>query len=150
MNEEQQNQRIAVVKDYFRKLDSGDSSMMDLLTDDIQIYFPKFGVGYGKAEVARAAQGMMSTLQKIEHDFERMNILVAGDHVVVEGFESGISANGTPWPVKDRSEGRYCNVFQFDGLKIKRLHIYTDPDFDSTHEERFLWPAVGMTRSDDI
>lgn len=62
MNEEQQNQRVAVVKDYFRKLDSGDSSMMDLLTDDIQIYFPKFGVGYGKAEVARAAQGMMSTL----------------------------------------------------------------------------------------
>ncbi len=150
MTEDLNQQRISVAMDYFRKLDAGDPSMMELLTDDIQMYFPKFGVGYGKAEVGRAAQGMMSSLRKIEHDFERMNILVAGDHVVVEGFEGGISSDGKPWPVEGRSEGRYCNVFQFDGLKIKRLHIYVDPDFDSTHEERFLWPTVGMTRAGDI
>jgi len=149
MTEDRNQQRIAVVIDYFRKVDAGDPSIMDLLTDDIQMYFPKFGVGYGKADVGRAVQGMMSSLRKIEHDFDRMNILVSGDHVVVEGFEGGISANGTPWPVEGRSEGRYCNVFQFDGLKIKRLHIYVDPDFDSTHEERFLWPTVGMTRPGD-
>lgn len=142
-------QRIAVTMEYFHKLDAGDPKMMDLLTHDIQMYFPKFGVGYGKEAVGRAAQGMMSTLQKIEHDFERMNVLVAGDHVIVEGFEGGLTTNGVTWPVKGRSEGRFCNVFQFDGLKIKRLHIYVDPDFDSAHEERFLWDHVGMTRSSD-
>lgn len=146
MTEKLVQQRIDIAMEYFRKLDAGDPTLEDLLTDDIQLYFPKFGMGYGKADLERASQGMMSTLRQIKHDFERMNILVAGDHVVVEGFEGGISANGTPWPVAGRSEGRYCNVFQFAGLKIKRVHIYVDPDFDSTHKERFLWPTVGMTR----
>jgi ketosteroid isomerase-like protein len=150
MTEALNEQRVAVAMDYFRKLDAGDPAMADLLTDDVQIYFPKFGVGYGKAEVGRAAQGLMSSLQTIEHDFERMNIIASGDHVVIEGFERGISADGTAWPVEGRSEGRYCNVFQFDGLKIKRLHIYVDPDLDSRHQERFLWPTVGMTHSGDI
>ncbi|HTN04106.1 MAG TPA: hypothetical protein VL132_19605 [Planctomycetaceae bacterium] len=77
-----------------------------------------------------------------------MTFHVAGDHVIVEGFESGVMADGTPWPVEGRSEGRFANVFEFDGDLIKRVHIYVDPDFASADNERFLWGIrVRMARS---
>jgi ketosteroid isomerase-like protein len=144
----QTHARVAIAMNYFRKVDNGDPSILDLMTEDVQIYFPKFGVGYGKAAVAEAAAGMMSTLRSIEHDFDRMTIISSGDFVVVEGFEKGVSIEGIEWPVPDRSEGRYCNVFEFRGDLIKRVHIYVDPDFTSTHQERFLWgDKVGITRT---
>ena len=131
--------RIAVAVEYFRKVDEADPTLLDLLTDDIQFYFPKFGVGYGKDAVAEAAQGLNASFRAIEHDFDRMNIMASGDHVIVEGFERGISADGIPWPDPERSEGRYCNVFEFRALLIKRVHIYVDPDFTSMDRARFLW-----------
>jgi len=57
----------------------------------------------------------------------------AGDRIVVEGTEAGILADGTPWPAGARSEGRYCNVFEFRGQLISHLHIYTDLDFAGRH-----------------
>lgn len=139
--------RIAVAMDYFRKVDAADPSLLDLMTDDIQLYFPKFGVGYGKAAVAESAQGLHASLRTIEHDFERMNIMTSGDHVIVEGFERGITADGVAWPDPERSEGRYCNVFRFRGLLIERVHIYVDPDFTSSDRARFLWgDTVRRTR----
>ena len=69
-------------------------------------YFPKFGVGYGKAEFMEVAKGLLGSLQRIEHDFDRMTFHVARDHVIVEGFEGGVMADGTAWPVEGRSEGR--------------------------------------------
>lgn len=138
--------RKSIAMEYFRKVDSADPTIMDLMTEDIQLYFPKFGVGVGKAAVAKASAGMMSTLRSIRHDFERMNVICSGTFVVVEGFEGGVSSDGVEWPVAGRSEGRYCNVFEFREKLIKRVHVYVDPDFMSTHSERFLWgDDVGMT-----
>ena len=131
--------RLEVATDYFRKIDSGDPAILDILTDDVETYFPKFGVGYGKAEFMELAKGLMGSLRSIQHDLDRMRFHVAGNHVIVEGFESGVMADGTPWPVERRSEGRFANVFEFEGDLIKRLYVYVDPDFASTHTERFLW-----------
>lgn len=131
--------RIEAANDYFRKIDSGDPSILDMLTDDVETYFPKFGVGYGKADFMEVAKGLMRSLQSIRHDLDRMKFHVAGHHVIVEGFESGVMADGTSWPVEGRSEGRFANVFEFEGALIKRIYIYVDPDFASTHNERFLW-----------
>ena len=89
----------------------------------------------------------MGSLQRIEHDFDRMTFHVAGDHVIVEGFEGGVMADGTPWPVEGRSEGRFANVFEFDGALIKRVFIYVDPDFPSANDAGFLWGRnVRLTR----
>jgi hypothetical protein len=131
--------RIELATDYFRKVDSGDPAILDIMTDDVETYFPKFGVGHGKAEFMELAKGLTGSLQSIRHDFERMKFHVAGNHVIVEGFESGVMADGTPWPVEGRSEGRFANVFEFEGHLIKRVYVYVDPDFASTHKERFLW-----------
>lgn len=131
--------RIAAVTAYFHKIDRGDPSILDIMTDDVEIYFPKFGVGHGKNDFMEVARGLMGSLERICHDVDRMTMHVAGDHVIVEGFESGVMADGTAWPVKGRSEGRFSNVFAFKGELIKRIAIYVDPDFQSTHTERFLW-----------
>ena len=125
--------------EYFRKVDEAVLTLLDLLTDEIQFYVPKFGVGYGRAAVAEAASGLNASLRAIEHDFDRMNIMTSGDHVIIEGFERGISADGLPRPDPERSEGRYCNVFEFRALLIKCVHIDVDPDFRSTDRARFLW-----------
>lgn len=137
--------RLEVATDYFRKVDSGDPSLVDSMTDDVEFYFPKFGVGRGKAAFAELAKGLLASLRSIQHDLERMRFHVAGDHVIVEGVESGVLADGTRWPVEGRSEGRFANVFEFDGEQIKRLYIYVDPDFASTHQERFLWGDEART-----
>jgi hypothetical protein len=131
--------RIEAATEYFRRIDRGDPTILDLFTDDVEVYFPKFGVGYGKAEFMEVANGLMGSLKSIRHDIDRLTFHVAGEHLIVEGFESGVMADGTPWPIEGRSEGRFANVFAFDGDLIRRLYIYADPDFASTHEERFLW-----------
>lgn len=140
--------RVEVATEYFRKIDNGDPTIVGIMTDDVEVYFPKFGVGYGKAEFLEVAKGLMGSLREMRHDFNRMKFHVAGDHVIVEGFESGVMADGTPWPVEERSEGRFANVFEFEGDLIKRLYVYVDPDFASTHEQRFLWgDRVRMSKS---
>ena len=48
------------------------------------------------------------------------------------------------WPDPERSEGRYCNVFGFRDLLIKRLHIYADPDFAGADRSRFLWGEAAI------
>ena len=139
--------RIDIAAEYFRRVDNGDATLFDLMTDDVQVYFPKFGTGYGKDEFAESAKGLLGSLKSIAHDMERMTYHVSGDHVIVEGFEGGVTAEGVEWPVPGRSEGRFCNVFEFEGELIKRVHVYVDPDFASTHTERFLWgDNVRMTR----
>lgn len=70
------------------------------------------------------------------HDVENLHILVAGDHVIVEGTERGMTRSGRTWPDGVVSTGRFCNVFEFDSLLIRRLHIYVDPSFTSSHQEQ--------------
>jgi hypothetical protein len=131
--------RVEVVTNYLRRVDAGDPSLLDLMTDDVQLYFPKFGVGYGKKAVGEAAAGLMTEIATIKHDFDRMTFITSGDYVVVEGFEGGTTKDGKAWPDPQRSEGCFCNVFVFEGLLIKRVHIYVDPDLTSSDRARFHW-----------
>lgn len=54
---------------------------------------------------------------------------VDGDRIAVEGQERGVTRAGETWPDGMVSEGRFCNVFEFEGLLIARAYIYVDPDF---------------------
>jgi len=45
------NDRLDTVNTYFRKVDAGDPTVLDLFTDDVQMFFPKFGIAHGKAAV---------------------------------------------------------------------------------------------------
>ena len=131
--------RVDVAKEYFRRIDNGDPAILDIMTDDVEAYFPKYGVGYGKADFMEIAKGLMGSLQSIKHDLDRMTFHEIGDFLIAEGFESGVMADGTPWPIEGRSEGRFVNVFGFSGNAIKRVYIYVDPDFATRDKARFLW-----------
>lgn len=131
--------RIALVKEYFRKGDTGDTTIIDMFTDDVELYFPKFGTRSGKAAVGAFVQGLLGQVQSLQHYQEAYTYIPSGDFVVVEGWESGVAKDGTPWPVKGRSDGRFCNVFRFRDDLISHLHIYVDPDFAGRDTERFYW-----------
>lgn len=135
-NDTRDQDRIAIIKSYFRKIDARDPSFFDFVSDDVELFFPKFGVGRGKAALALFGERLGSDLESLKHDIDGFSFIVAGDTIVVEGQESGVTRAGTRWPDGIVSEGRFCNVFVFDGLTIRRIHIYVDPDFTSSHTER--------------
>ena len=62
--------------------------------------------------------------------------VINGPYVVVEGREKGMTKQGVAWPDNVISYGLFCNVFEFEGNLIKRVHIYVDPDFTSCDSER--------------
>lgn len=129
-------QRIEVVREYFRRADAGDPALLDLYTDDVELFFPKFGLGRGKQDMAEFARRLWAGLEWLAHDIDSLHILVAGDHIVVEGTERGRTRSGQEWPDGTISTGRFCDVFAFDGLLISRVHIYVDPDFTNDHRAR--------------
>ncbi|MEQ5840099.1 nuclear transport factor 2 family protein [Paraburkholderia acidicola] len=136
------SKNVAAVKEYFVRGDAGRMDMLDLFTDEFQFYFPKFGIGKGKAEFAQFVQGLIGSLKSISHDIEALKFLEGHNFVVVEGTTEGVYGDGTSWSGGDTPGGRFSSVFEFrdDGL-ISRMHIYLDPDYSGKDTDRFLWGA---------
>ncbi|MFF3249215.1 nuclear transport factor 2 family protein [Streptomyces sp. NPDC002870] len=122
------------VREHFRRVDRGDPRFSDIYTDDIEFYFPKFGFGHGKDAIAELARRL--DLERLEHDIDGLDIMTSGDRVIVEGREWGTTREGRTWPDGEISRGLFCNVFTFRGHLICKLHVYTDPDFTSSHQEK--------------
>jgi ketosteroid isomerase-like protein len=133
------DEQVRLAKAYFARVDAGDPELLGMFTDDVRAYFPKIGTTRGKADLMRLVQALTGAVRRFVHDPQSMFFTQAGDRLVVEGTETGILADGTPWPAGARSEGRYCNVFEFRGPLISRLYIYADPDFAGRYD---LFPRV--------
>jgi ketosteroid isomerase-like protein len=123
--------KIQAVIAYFKKVDAGDTSYLDLFADDVKFFFPKFGTTQGKDFLVAFGQRLGLSLGSIWHDIPNFNFIVSGNTVVVEGTEGGTMKDGTVWPDKAMSQGRFCSVFEFSGGRISRMYIYVDPDFPS-------------------
>jgi len=130
---------LAVVKQYFVSTDAGQASVLDLFTDDVQIYFPKFGIATGKAAFGELATGLLGSLKSIAHYIPDFKYVVGADSVVVEGTTHGADREGVEWSGGKTAGGRFCSVFEFRGPLIARMHIYLDPDYTGRDENRFLW-----------
>ncbi|HFZ2534604.1 TPA: nuclear transport factor 2 family protein [Pseudomonas aeruginosa] len=128
--------RIETIRDYFRKVDAKDPSLLDLYTEDVEFFFPKFGVARGKAAMVQFAERIAKDAMKLTHDIDGLVFTVDGDRIVVEGREWGMTTDGRAWPDGEISQGRFANVFEFDGPLIKRTFIYVDPDFTSEDGRR--------------
>ncbi|MBD3885670.1 nuclear transport factor 2 family protein [Phormidium tenue FACHB-886] len=144
--------RIEAVNTYFRKVNTRDSTVLNLFTDDVQLFFPKFGLAHGKDALVKFSEIMMNQLERIEHDIEAFNYIVSGNFVVVEGTERGVMRGGLYCPDGIVSQGRFCNVFEFDGALIRRIYIYVDPDFTSADRDRIQifqgeQPSSDVTRN---
>lgn len=135
--------RIEIIREYFRKVDTKDPSLLDLFTDDVEFFFPKFGPARGKAALARFAARIALDAATLTHDIDGLVFIVDGDRIAVEGREWGVTADGRAWPDGEISQGRFANIFEFDGLLISRTCIYVDPAFTSEDRRR-----VSLYRSD--
>lgn len=130
---------LAAVKQYFIRADAGRPDVLDLFTDDVQIYFPKFGIAKGKAAFGELASGLLGSLKAIAHFISDFGYVVGSNSVVVEGTTYGADRQGVEWCGGKTAGGRFCSVFEFRGPLIARMHIYLDPDYTSRDKNRFLW-----------
>ena len=142
---ESDRRQIAVAQEYFRRVDAGRADLTDLMTEDVELYFPKFGIGRGKAAFGEMAAGMGRVFEFVEHDFRTYSFICSGTTLVVEGTTRGQLKTGQSWAAGMTPGGRFCNVFEFRGDLISRVYIYLDPDYVSEDTPRFLWGREGRT-----
>ncbi len=130
-------EQIRLAREYFTKVDAGDTSILEMFTDDVQGYFPKFGIAHGKAELVQLIGGLNDAVLRYAHPPESFVFTQAGNRLVVEGTESGVLTGGASFPAGARSEGRSCNVFACRGNLVCQLHIYAGPDYAGRHNDSF-------------
>jgi SnoaL-like protein len=133
-------QRKAIALEYLKRLDRG-QSFFELFDDHAQVYFPKWGLANGRAEIEKLFGDVGGTLSWIVHDYAYFNYIVQGDSVVVEGTSSGKTAGGVEWRAGVTHAGRWCDVFEIRNFKIQRLFIYLDPDYAGADVARYPWLA---------
>ncbi|HLA58083.1 MAG TPA: nuclear transport factor 2 family protein [Puia sp.] len=130
--------KIKVAREYFIRADAGRQDVLDLFTEDAEIYFPKFGFGYGRQSLFEMFKGFAGDLENIRHDYDTMIFIPSENYLVVEGTSHG-RMYGKSWAGGKTAGGRFCNVFTFLNKQITRLHIYLDPDYTGEDEARFRW-----------
>ncbi|HXW00176.1 MAG TPA: nuclear transport factor 2 family protein [Anaerolineae bacterium] len=131
-------QRKSVALEYLKRLDHG-QSVMDLFADDAQVYFPKWGLADGRAQIEQLFGDLGSILSAITHDYAYFNYIIQGDNVVVEGTSFGKTAAGVEWRAGVTHAGRWCDVFEIRDFKIQRCFIYLDPDYAGADTDRYPW-----------
>jgi hypothetical protein len=145
-------QRKSVALEYLKAFDLGGTtstggSILDLFADDAQVYFPKWGLADGKAQIAKLFGDVGGTIKSIKHDYAGFNwVFSGGDTVVAEGTSYGEHQDG-PWRagVPEWAAGRWCDVFEIRDFKIQRVFIYLDPDYAGQDTARYPWLSAADT-----
>ena len=130
--------KIAIAREYFITADQGRADILELFDEDAEIYFPKFGFGFGQQSLFELVQGFEGSLEYIRHDYESLTFIPSGDYLVVEGTSHG-KMSGKSWAGGQTPGGRFCNLFKFRDGRISSLHVYLDPDYTGEDEARFRW-----------
>jgi hypothetical protein len=134
-----ESKTVAIAKEYFKRLDARSPTILELFTQDVQFYFPKFGIGRGPSAILEAMTGIGGRVESVEHAYDSFVFIPSGSHLAVEGTTRGQLKNGIGWAAGQTPGGRFCNIFQFRDELICRLHIYLDPDYGGEDAARFLW-----------
>jgi hypothetical protein len=141
-------QRKSVAIEYLKAFDnkgltSSGSSMLDLFASDAQVFFPKWGLATGRAQITRLFTDFGGLIQFIRHDFATFNwIMTGGDVFAVEGTSAGMHRDGA-WQAGVTHAGRWCDVFEVRDFLIQRCFIYLDPDYAGLDTARYPWLAAG-------
>jgi len=131
-------EKIKIAREYLMRADQGRPDVLELFHEDAEIYFPKFGFGFGRNSFLEMVKGFEGVLEYIQHDYDRLNFIPSADYLVVEGASQG-RMSGKSWAGGKTPGGRFCNVFKFRDGRIMSLHIYLDPDYTGEDEARFRW-----------
>jgi ketosteroid isomerase-like protein len=128
-----------VVAMYFKRMDLG-GDVYELFADDAYFWFPKLGEARGLPAIRELTAKMFPLWKSVDHVIPYLNYVAEGPMVVAEGRTRGELASGFTWTEDDAlGRGRFCNVFEIRGGKIRRLHIYQDPDYAGEDTARYPW-----------
>ncbi|WP_313386558.1 nuclear transport factor 2 family protein [Chishuiella sp.] len=134
-----ENKNLITVQSYYKFINEGcanSEKYYQLFSDDVEIFYPKFGFGKGREGLQKFGQKIIQLIDYLEFDLEKFNYIENKEFVIVEGHEKGITNTGIKFPNNTDSFGKFCSVFQLENNKIKRMHCYVDPDFASQDIER--------------
>lgn len=131
INNTVQEQQLRVAKSYYEKINSGNfdnDQYYDLFTEDVKLFYPKFGFIEGKAGIKQFGEQVRNLFKSLTFELDKFNFIVTDNTVVVEGVEKGEVYTGLTFPDNKVSYGKFCTVFEFEDNRIKRMYCYVDPD----------------------
>jgi hypothetical protein len=105
-------EKIKIAREYFTRADQGRQDILELFHEDAEVYFPKFGFGFGRNSFLEMVKGFEGALEYIQHDYDRFTFIPSADYLVVEGTSQG-RMSGKPWAGGKTPGGRFCNIFKF-------------------------------------
>lgn len=116
---------------------------LSLMTDDVQLTFPKWGTLQGKVNLGPFFEALGSYVAAIKHLPETFQFLVGESNgnirVCIEGLSKGQLKSGESWEA-----ARFCVIYEFRGRLVSRIGIYIDPDYvDATHDY-YPWKASSI------
>ncbi len=141
-------QRKSVALEYLKAFDhqgvtSTGGSILDLFADDAQVFFPKWGIATGKAQIGQLFTDFGALLKSILHDYASFNWIMTGtDMFACEGTSAGVHQDGA-WRAGVTHAGRWCDVFEVRDFLIQRCFIYLDPDYAGVDTARYPWLSAG-------
>src|SRR5208282_3764403 len=99
--------KIAIAREYFMRADQGRPDILELFHEDAEVYFPKFGFGFGRNSFLEMVKGFEGVLEYIRHDYDRLIFMPSADYLVVEGTSQG-RMSGKSWAGGKTPGGRFC------------------------------------------
>jgi hypothetical protein len=82
-------EKIEIAREYFMRADQGRPDILELFHEDAEVYFPKFGFGFGRNSFLEMVKGFEGALEYIQHDYDRLTFIPSADYLVVEGTSQG-------------------------------------------------------------
>ena len=70
--------KIKVAREYFIRADEGRADILELFHEDAEIYFPKFGFGFGRESLFEMVKGFAGALDYIRHDYDGLTFIPSG------------------------------------------------------------------------
>ena len=61
-------ERIKIAREPFMRADQGRSDILELFHEDAEVYFPKFGFGFGPNSFLEVVKGFEGSLEFIQND----------------------------------------------------------------------------------
>ena len=109
---------IEIAKEYFRRVDAGGASLTDLFTDDVELYFPKFGVAKGMDAFGALASGLFTRISRISHDMDSLLCVANGEDITMgTPFVSGATVTAK---VVGHGRGEKLRIFKMRRRKHYR------------------------------
>ena len=91
-----EQEKIKVAREYFMRADQGRPDILELFQEDAEVYFPKFGLGFGRNSFLEMVKGFEGALEYIQHDYDCLTFIPSADYLIVEGTSQG-RMSGKSW-----------------------------------------------------